>query len=150
MTKYYSPFTPKVITMQCIENYADDKSKDYWKFKGNETFVVYNTRSMADATALITEAFSHNKRGYKMFPVKWECLDDFLVDLGLEDVIYRDYFLETVRCISKDDVVSNHKKGSIYGQKFTAEGTAYYEIDVDSTDIKRKLNASIKEAEDAI
>ena len=75
----YEPFTPYVVTTQYIENYADDKAENYWKFKGGQTYLVYNCNKMADAVSYVDDMFTSNSRAYKVFPVKWQTLDDIRV-----------------------------------------------------------------------
>lgn len=142
MTYQYSPFTPIVVTTQDIENYADDKKENYWKFKGGQTFVVYGCNKMADAVSFISETFLHNGRAFKSFPTNWLPLDDFIKELKADNTNcpeYIDYTLETLRCVSAESGADREERKSW-------NDSTYYELLPEKTDKwHRIILGSIKE-----
>lgn len=130
----YSIYKPLVVKMQTVENYHNDKNKDYWKFKGYSTYVVYDCKKAADAIAFIIEATaSKSKRDYKNFPIDWLPLDDYLVELGKEEQIDRDIYLDSLICLSPDDY------------KHTKNGKEYTDCDIAKKSIYKTFYNNLEE-----
>tara|TARA_R100000329_G_scaffold38824_1_gene36550 strand:+ start:350 stop:805 length:456 start_codon:yes stop_codon:yes gene_type:complete len=136
----YEPFTPYVVTTQYIENYADDKAENYWKFKGGQTYLVYNCNKMADAVSYIDDMFTSNSRAYKVFPVKWQTLDEYVDDLkkSNEDEEYLRYILDGIRVVSPEKT-----RHSI--EEKTHDGKTYHEIHPKDTYLYLMLDIKYKE-----
>jgi hypothetical protein len=75
--------------MQSLENYADDSSMPYWKFKGGETVLICGVDKEANAVALAALLHADQSFGYIEFPSSWEVVpDDFVPITGRENYTY--------------------------------------------------------------
>lgn len=141
--------TPIVVKMQLLENYHDNKEKNYWKFKGGDTVVVYNCETVADAVSFANKIFGNKNNGVQRFPVRWLPLNDYLAEYTNEagfDAWYVDHLINTICCISPKACIG--QKDEWLDFPYTTytcfpDGN-FYDINIKNTTIPSYLNNALK------
>ena len=88
-----------IVSTQYIENYGvfDDSLTNIWKFKGGQTFIVWDTDERpANAVALVAEYIYKKPMGIRSvsddnifsfeFPIHWDVQDDEHIDNEILDL----------------------------------------------------------------
>ena len=67
------------VEMQTIENYADNPSDNYWKFKGGNTIGIFGSDD-GPANAIASLLVEKKDAIFKEFPFHWEVIRNGNVD----------------------------------------------------------------------
>ena len=94
------------VQMQYVENYADDTSENYWKFKGGaDVGVFFADERPANVIAALME--KDNGRHSKMIPMSWEVLGNFR---SKEDYECDHYLMYNLNSGDLEDVITSTAK----------------------------------------